>query len=77
MKTVSYEVVEFAAERHHGLADVQQLTGPFADDVHAKNGVCFTVEDELQPAGCVSANLPAGNLAIVRDAYFVRERLRR
>src|ERR1039458_4830883 len=32
-----HEVLQLSAQRHHRLADVQQLAGAFADDVHAQD----------------------------------------
>ncbi len=45
--------------------------GAFADDVHAENLARVAMEDELQAAGGVAANLAARGLAIVGHADFV------
>ena len=52
------EVVDRGAQREHGLADVNQLRGPFTDDVNAEQGPGLAVEDDLQPARRVAADLP-------------------
>src|SRR6476659_8996659 len=41
------EVIEFAAKRHDRLSNVQQLAGPFSDDVHAEQVACLAMEDDL------------------------------
>ncbi len=71
------EVVDGAAEDHDGLADVDQLAGAFADDVHAEHLARVAVEDELEAAGGVAANLAAGGFAIVTPCRLRRARLRR
>ncbi len=65
------EVVDCAAEGHDGLADVNQLGGAFADDVHAEDLAGVAVEDELESSGGVAANLASSNFAIVGHADFV------
>ncbi len=66
-----HEVIHVALQDHHGLADVEQLGSALADDVHAQNFARFAVEDQLQPAGGVAADLAARGFAIVGDAHFV------
>src|SRR6185312_8749993 len=66
------EVVQRSAESHDGLPDVQQLAGALADDVHAEQRVRLAMEDELEAAGGVAADLPARDLAVVGYADFVR-----
>ena len=66
-----HEVVHRAAERHDRLADVQQLAGALADDVHAEDLARLAVEDQLEAAGGVAANLAAGDFAVVGQADFV------
>ena len=65
------EVVDGAAQDHHGLADVHQFAGAFADDVDAQNLARVAMEDELEAAGGVAANLAASDFAIEGHADFV------
>ena len=65
------EVVHRAAQGHHRLADVDQLAGALADNVHAQHLAGVAMEDELEPAGGIAANLAARHLAIVGHAHFV------
>src|ERR1044072_2356691 len=44
------EVVNRALQDHHGLADVQNLGRPLADDVDAENFARLAVVNKLQPA---------------------------
>src|SRR4051812_29645723 len=67
-----YEVIKLTAERHDGLAYVEELAGAFADDMHAEDRVCLAVEDELEATGRIAADLAASDFAIVGDADFVR-----
>ncbi len=69
------EVVDRAAERHHGLADVDDLGGRFADHVHAEQLARFAMEQQLEHARCVAGDLAAGDLAEAGDADFVRHAL--
>src|SRR5579859_7480971 len=50
------EIVHRAFERKNRLADVQQLRRAFSYDMHAKQFLCVRPENQLQPAGGVSAN---------------------
>ena len=59
------------SEGHDRLADVDQLGGALADDVHAEHLAGVAMEDELEAAGGVAANLAAGDLAVVGHADFV------
>src|ERR1700753_840277 len=34
-----HKIIKLSAQRHHGLADVQQFAGALADDVDAEDGV--------------------------------------
>ena len=65
------KVVHGAVEGHDGLADVDKLSGTLADDVHAEDLAGFAVEDELEPACRVAANLAARDFAIVGHTDFV------
>src|SRR5580700_4147381 len=66
------EVVERAVQRHHCLTDVHEFRRALTDDVHAQHLFRFAMEDQLQPSGRVTANLPAGDFAIIRYAHLVR-----
>src|ERR1044072_3322828 len=61
------EVVNRALQDHHGLADVQNLGRALADDVDAEDFARLAVENNLQPARRVAANLAARDLAVVCD----------
>ena len=50
---------------------MQQLAGTFADDVNAQKRVVFAMEDDLQPPSRVSADLAAGDLAVVGHTDLV------
>ena len=65
------EVVDVPSEHHDGLADVHEFAGPFADDVDAQDLARFAVEDELEAAGGVGADLAARGFAIESHADFV------
>src|ERR1017187_1326937 len=67
-----HEVLQLSAQRHHRLANVQQLAGAFADDMHAQDRMRLAMEDQLQPARRIAAYLAACNLAIVGHAHLVR-----
>src|SRR5262249_53896446 len=66
------EVVERAAEAEDGLSDVDQLGGAGADRMHAEQAMVLTVEQHLEHAAVVPEDLPAGDLAVARDAGLVR-----
>ena len=65
------EVLDGAAEGHDGLADVDEFCGAFADDVDAEDLAGVAVEDELEAAGGVAADLASGGFAVVAHADFV------
>src|SRR5579859_2527756 len=65
------EVVDIAAQGHYRLPDVHQFAGALADDVDAEDLAGIAMEDELEPAGSVAANLSAGDLAVIGHAHFV------
>src|SRR5271170_2215530 len=65
------EVVYLAAQSHDSLTDVHQLRRALANNVHAQNLPRFAMKDQFQPPGCIAANLPAGNFAIIRYADFI------
>src|ERR1035438_3056922 len=67
-----HEIIHGAFQDHHGLADVQQLAGALADDVYAQQFPRFSMEDQLEPASGIAANLAARGLAIIGQAHFVR-----
>ena len=67
-----HEIIHGAFQDHHGLADVQQLAGALADDVHAQQFARLAMENQLEPAGGIAANLAARGLSIVGQAHFVR-----
>src|SRR5437868_2528925 len=66
-----YEVVHGPLQRHHRLPDMQQLRRAFTDDMHSENLFCFAMEDKLEPAGGVAADLAARDLAVVGDTDLV------
>src|SRR6185437_10949275 len=66
------KIVDGCIQRHYSLANVDQLAGAFADDVHAKQVARFAMEDELQSPRGVAANLTARDFAIVCDSHLVR-----
>ena len=66
------EIVHRAAQRHDGLADVDQFAGAFADNVDAQHLARVTVKDQFEPTGRVAADLPARCLAVVGHAHFIR-----
>src|SRR5207249_7552807 len=66
-----HEVFDRAFQDEDRLADVEKLGRAVANDVNAQQLLGLAMEDELQPAGGVPHDLPARDLAIVSDAYFV------
>src|SRR5579863_1325379 len=66
------KIVDGSLQDEDRLSDVKKLGGAFADDVDAQDFFGLPVEDELQAAGGVSADLTAGDLAVVPDADLVR-----
>src|SRR5947209_2397749 len=66
-----HKIVHRSAQDHHGLPDVQQLGRALANDVHAQHQLRLAMEDNLQPAGSIAANLPASDLPIIRHADLV------
>ena len=67
------EVVNRSAKRHNGLADMNELRSSLADDVNAEDLARVTVEDQLEPASGVPANLSPCSLTIVGHSNFVRD----
>src|SRR5215469_1657115 len=65
------EVVHGSIERHDGLPDVDQLACAFADDVDAEHLAGVAMEDELEAAGGIAADLAARYFAVVGHADFV------
>src|SRR5665213_4404765 len=61
-----HEIFQLATERHHRLADVQQLARSFADDMHAQNRMRLAMKNDIQPPRSIPANLHTRNLAVVR-----------
>src|SRR5690349_20702506 len=72
----SEEVIESAAERDHGLSDVNQLRGAAADAVAAEQLAAVLIEQHLEHALFVAANRAARDLLVARDAALVRDLLR-
>ncbi len=70
------EVLDGPAERKDGLTDVEEFARTLPDDVHAEDAFGFAVEDELQAAGGIAADLTAGNLAIICHPDFIGDILR-
>src|SRR5207302_8929114 len=66
------KMFEGSVEAELGLAEVNELARARADDVDAQMRVGVELEDELQQAGAIADDLPAGNLAVVRLADLVR-----
>src|SRR5882757_1824566 len=66
------KVVQCTAEGHDGLPDVQQFAGALAYDMHSQKMPRLAMKNNLQTAGGIAPDLPAGNLAIICDAHFVR-----
>src|SRR5262249_17264787 len=60
-----------AAHDHDRLADVNELAGAFANDVHTQHLPCVAVKDELEAPSCVSADLAARSFAVEGHANFV------
>src|SRR5947209_15418675 len=59
------KVFDGSAENHDSLADMEQFTGPFADNVHAQQEFRFAMKDQLQPPGRIASNLSPRNLAVI------------
>src|SRR5665213_1994286 len=59
------KIVDRRIQRHHRLANVDQLARAFADDVNAQQLPRVAMEDQLQASGGVAAYLAARNLTIV------------
>src|SRR6267154_1797276 len=66
------EVVDQAVVRHDRLADVHQLGGAGADDMHPEKPARLAMEQDLQQSRIVAQDGAAGDLAIARDAGLVR-----
>ena len=69
------EVVDRPAEPHHRLADVHELGGAGAERVHAQQCPVVGGDEQLHDAVAFPEDLSAGELAIVRDADLVRDRV--
>ena len=53
------------------MADVQKLGSVFAEDVHAKEFERFAVEEELEAAFGLAADLSARDFAVIGDTDFI------
>src|SRR6266702_3680604 len=66
-----HEILYRPFQREYCLPDVQQLRGAFSDDVHAEEFLGGRIENQLQAARGVSANLASRNFAEVSHSNFV------
>src|SRR5258708_30029783 len=66
------EIGDLAFERENRLADVEELGGVFAKDVHAEQVESFAVKEELEAAFGMACDLATGDFAVVGNANLVR-----
>lgn len=66
-----HEEVEPAAERNHGLADVDQFGRIGSDAVDAEQMMALAVEEHFEHTGIVAEDLTAGGFPVAGDADFV------
>src|SRR2546428_11676154 len=77
MEDTAYEVVERAAEPHHGLADVHELRRLRAERPYTQDPPRLEVEDQLEHPVQVAEDLPAGDFLLAYDPGLIGDRLHR
>src|SRR5580693_9351694 len=66
------KIFDRPTQNHHRLPDVEQFTRAFANDVHAEQEPRLAVENQLEAAGCIAANLTPRNLPVVSHSHLER-----
>src|ERR1043165_7895614 len=62
------EVIDFSLESHDGLADMNELRGPFSDGMNAQEHAGVAMKEQLDHTGLIADELSSGDFPIVCDA---------